>query len=273
MRGIPHHNFDEFHRISGLLHDRGYDVLNPMDSRFGAFGGARAEYLREDATMLMIADAVVVMSGWKSSPGARVEVALAWSFEIPVFLFADYKSDWHLVKLDKEVQVSIPSELNKAPLLGLCGYAHSGKDAFASYLCETGEWTRVAFADPIKDVAYAIGWNGEKDDEGRVLLQDLGVGIRKNLFEDVWVTKAEETIDRLKTSVVVTDARFPNEIEMIRRRGGRLIWMDRPGVGPINGHISEHAVKPEDTDAVFDNDGTLADMDAALGDFVTDVLA
>ena len=38
-------------------------------------------------------------------------------------------------------------------ILGLAGYGGSGKDAVASYLVEHHQFTRVAFADPIKEMA------------------------------------------------------------------------------------------------------------------------
>ncbi len=39
---------------------------------------------------------------------------------------------------------------------------------------------------------------------------------------------------------VVSDMRYRNEAQAIRHRGGVLIRIERPGVGPINDHISEH---------------------------------
>lgn len=270
MRGLPNSNLKEFARVGELLNGRGYNVLNPADTRWGV-GGARAEYLREDVTMLLIADAVVVLPEWEKSPGARLEVAIAWSFEIPVFIFSEHKNTWFLLDVIA-AQVSIPSETNKHPLVGLCGYAQSGKDTFANALLGTGQWTRVAFADPLKDVALSVGWDGQKDDGGRKFLQDLGVGVRKHLFTDLWVQKAEEIIDQLDLPVVITDARFPNELEMIRRRGGILIWIARPGVGPINAHASEHSVHPGDCDYVVQNTGTISEMQEMAPELVADLI-
>ena len=39
---------------------------------------------------------------------------------------------------------------------------------------------------------------------------------------------------------VVSDMHYRNEAQAIRHRGGVLIRIERPGVGPINDHISEH---------------------------------
>ncbi len=38
---------------------------------------------------------------------------------------------------------------------------------------------------------------------------------------------------------IITDTRFPNEAEAIKKAGGIVIRVDRPGVKPINDHPSE----------------------------------
>ena len=45
-----------------------------------------------------------------------------------------------------------------------------------------------------------------------------------------------------------------------RSRGGRVWRVSRPGVGPINDHISEVGLDDYPFDAVIDNDGTLDDL-------------
>ena len=144
-------------------------------------------------------------------------------------------------------------------LIGLTGYAGAGKDAAAAGLIENG-WTRVALADPLKDVARALGWDGNKDDSGRAFLQTLGESVRNNVHRDVWVWAAKQRIESVDGPVVVTDVRYPNEADMIHELGGVLVRIDRPGVGPINGHESESFVASLPADRVIVNDGTLNDL-------------
>jgi hypothetical protein len=154
-------------------------------------------------------------------------------------------------------------------LIGLCGYAGSGKDAVAEILVRDHGFTRLAFADALKDIARRIGWNGEKDEAGRKLLQDLGVACRECIYSDIWVDAVRgKYIDMWggdpESRVVITDVRFPNEIGMIWDYGGKLWRVDRPGVGPVNGHISESAWCDSEPDATIVNDGTLDDLAEAV---------
>lgn len=46
--------------------------------------------------------------------------------------------------------------LDRPPLLGLIGHARTGKDTFAARLVEDHGYRRVAFADPLRRLAYAL---------------------------------------------------------------------------------------------------------------------
>jgi len=76
-----------------------------------------------------------------------------------------------------------------------------------------------SLAEPIKYMSRAfLGWNGEKDDSGRRLLQNLGkVGREYDI--DIWVKHMFNQLDKRHTFpvnfVIVTDWRFPNEKEYI----------------------------------------------------------
>lgn len=167
-------------------------------------------------------------------------------------------------------------------IVGLGHRAGVGKDTAAAGLSIHGFY-RVAFADalkalaldanphvyagfdvgryqPLKDVVGEIGWESAKRyPEVRALLQRLGVAARDLLGSDVWVEAAWGTVRTARLrgySVVITDVRFPNEFDRVRREGGVLIRIDRPGVDPANDHVSEHALDGADWDAVVVNDGT-----------------
>jgi len=146
-------------------------------------------------------------------------------------------------------------------IISLSGFAQSGKDTAAGFLVEDG-WHRIAFADKLKDVAYDLnpwvktngalmirlaelvdkaGWDAAKaHDDVRELLQRLGVAGREHISADMWIAAAfaDMPADR---HVVITDARFPNELEAVRRMGGMLVRVEREGTGPVNTHASESA--------------------------------
>jgi len=255
----------------------GHDVLSPADSFKDANGNPvrglpRAEYLKHDIQLILVCDGVVVIDGWENSPGARFEVAEAFSIDIPVFEL-DQSNFRPFLNEITATSVTIPRErqyMRKLPLLGLTGFAKAGKDTFADALVQDG-WTRVAFADPLKAIAKDIGWNGEKDDYGRVLLQNLGVAVRDHLRPEAWVTSGEDAIEAANGPVVVTDVRFLNEIEMVHRRGGKIIRIDRPGVQAANAHVSEHEWQKVPPDAIFNNDGTLDEIPEKALKFIIDL--
>jgi len=144
----------------------------------------------------------------------------------------------------------------RAPILGLSGYAGAGKDTAALGLVERG-WVRAAFADALKLEAIANGWNGRKDKEGREFLQTWGVARRE---EDplYWVKPVLRLQGRYP--LVVPDVRFENEKRAIELNGGGVLRIERPGVGPVNEHVSESELAvgryPWPVEDIVDNDST-----------------
>lgn len=139
-------------------------------------------------------------------------------------------------------------------IVGLAGYAQAGKDATGEILVRDHGFERRAFADALKEIALAIGWNGIKDDAGRQLLQNLGLAVRTNLHPDAWVWPV---LRDMPERLVITDVRFPNEAESIKAVGGVMVRVERPGVGPVNGHVSEVAIDDWPYDGTVLNDGSL----------------
>jgi hypothetical protein len=157
-------------------------------------------------------------------------------------------------------------------VIGLSGYARSGKDTVAQILTSEHGFTRVAFADALRDVALRVdpyvttagtklstvvgsyGWERAKDSfpEVRRLLQQLGVAVRDVVHTDAWVKAAIRKMDDGR--YVIPDVRFPNEMALVRQCNGLTVQVHRPGFGPVNGHISETALDNERFDYVLQND-------------------
>jgi deoxynucleotide monophosphate kinase-like protein len=172
-------------------------------------------------------------------------------------------------------------------LIGLLGYAQSGKDSAAQTLVEEG-FTRFAFADVMRDMLYALnpivipvdpdwgsdssrrvrdlveerGWDNAKTDvaEIRQLMQRLGTEAGRNILgENIWV---DTTMAKARgyENVVITDVRFPNEANAITTAGGELWRIVRPGIGPVNNHPSETALDGYATRIDLENDGDLLQL-------------
>ena len=164
-------------------------------------------------------------------------------------------------------------------IIGLTGYAQSGKDTLANILMDKYGYRRIAFADTIreflyevnpmvacsptgylKDLVNLVGWDKAKQEpQVRRLLQDLGVAARKLIDEDIWVTIALRNIDA-GDRVVITDVRFENEAERISELGGQLWRVKRPGVEAVNAHVSETQMDGYRVDQIFLNNGTVEDL-------------
>ncbi|MFG2292047.1 hypothetical protein [Streptomyces sp. NPDC048603] len=170
--------------------------------------------------------------------------------------------------------------------IGLIGRARVGKDTVGHWLCENRGYERVAFADPLKAAALrvdpvigyshiggdirvshvleTIGWEGIKDryPEGRRILQELGASIR-GIDPEIWLRAGLARTDEVNRTTgrpaVITDVRYPNEAESLRRAGFHLIYIHRPDVPELD-HESEGALGTEDADHVLINNGSVADL-------------
>ncbi len=186
-------------------------------------------------------------------------------------------------------------------VIGLSGYAGVGKDTVARICAARFRFERLAFADGVREallavdpivalpspdnlsrsharlaeVVEAFGWEQAKREipEVRRLQQRVGTDMgRDQLGEDVWVDRALTKLASLGERVVVTDVRFPNEAHALREIGAHVVRITRPGFGPLNGHVSEIALDGWKYDAVLDNDGTVADLEVAVGRLVEELL-
>ena len=144
-------------------------------------------------------------------------------------------------------------------IIGLSGYARSGKDTVAGMLIGLHGYENRAFADGVREfllhlnpiledghrlneLIYDYGWEYAKArTEVRRLLQELGLGVRNFFGENTWVDRAMAGVSSSQ-KVVFTDVRFPNEADMIKSLGGEVWRIQRPGVAPINNHPSESAM-------------------------------
>jgi len=91
---------------------------------------------------------------------------------------------------------------------------------------------------------------------------------RKMLGDDIWLRVANTMLDGVAAApeyqdfigVVITDVRFENEADWILGHGGHVIRVERPGVGPVNGHVSENPLPDYLVSYTLKNDKTLSDL-------------
>jgi hypothetical protein len=163
-------------------------------------------------------------------------------------------------------------------IIGLTGYAQSGKDTLAGMLIGLHKYENRAFADPIRKLLYemnplvkdeyrvkgvvdAYGWDRAKVEfpELRNLLQTLGVGARTIFNDQFWVSQGLAGVSE-GDKIVITDVRFPNEADAIKSLGGQIWRVKRLGVEAVNEHISETAMDGYKVDQIFVNNGSVDDL-------------
>jgi hypothetical protein len=160
-------------------------------------------------------------------------------------------------------------------ILGIAGRARRGKDTVAKYLHEVHGFQQLAFADPLRDMLQAgLGietryCTDEKEAvipgigaSYRELMQTLGTEWGRVLIHpDIWIHRLERALVHAdpEERIVISDVRFGNEADWVRRRG-HLIHLDRPADNGVRPHVSELGVPPLENEPVFHNTGSLADL-------------
>lgn len=127
-----------------------------------------------------------------------------------------------------------------------------GKDTAVEYLRKQYGTVRVAFADKLKELCKAGGWNGEKDEAGRKLLIDIGTSFRK-YNENTWVDLAICDIKKLIKeghSVAISDCRFLNEIEHIKKEFTRTKVIH---IGITSYELGDKSFEKDSSQVDFDN--------------------
>lgn len=187
-------------------------------------------------------------------------------------------------------------------LVGIGGLKRSGKDTLAEHWARQYGYVVMGMSDPLLEMAlvldpyipfenprrtllgsvhYGSALSSIVEQEGyvkakeypevRAFLQRLGTDVgREMIDQDLWTKQAEKTIQKHWEDgkrVVITGIRFPNEIEMIQRLEGKLLWVSRPEVETGDQHASETSVGPDDFHFTLENNSSL-DRLYTVGDFI-----
>jgi hypothetical protein len=176
----------------------------------------------------------------------------------------------------------------QSTIIGISGRKYSGKDTLGEYLIQNHGYTRLAFADALKEATKCIfGFTDEqvygnkKEDidpfwniSAREVLQHLGTNVfRNNMKEllpnvgtDLWIYVLKRKIlqkleEDPSAKFVITDVRFPNEIEFIKSMNGITIKLKRDSEkNQFYNHESEMLIDNLVTDFEFDNNKTKEDL-------------
>lgn len=188
-------------------------------------------------------------------------------------------------------------------IIGICGLQNSGKDTLANILVEKYGFKKLSYAGILKDIiSILFGWPRdmiegaskesriwrEQVDEWwsnrlqipnltpRYILQYFGTDLfRTHFHQDIWIASVERQF-QIYSNVVITDCRFPNEINMLKTQNttSKLIKIIRGDLPewftlyesnqiekPENIHPSEYMWIKQTFDHTIENNGTIKDLE------------
>ena len=171
-------------------------------------------------------------------------------------------------------------------LIGFAGYRGSGKDQAAELFLVNG-YSPLKMAGGLKIMLRALldfrgcphdhierMIEGDKKEEPtyylggkspRYAMQTLGTEWgRDTLSQTLWTEAVSDHIRTMNTNTIITDVRFPNEVDLIHSLGGVVIRIKRDEVQPVGAvHASEKYIGELDVDYIVENNKTINDLYAA----------
>jgi hypothetical protein len=112
-----------------------------------------------------------------------------------------------------------------------------------------------------------VGADKTKFMTAREVMQYVGTDFFRKIYPDVWVDSTIRKIEKDSPRLaVVVDCRFPNEVEGIKKSGGKVIRLNRNVFGDSDQHPSETALDGyENFDCIIDNqEMTVAEQNEAI---------
>lgn len=185
-------------------------------------------------------------------------------------------------------------------IIGISGFIGSGKNTVTKFLVNEFDFKQLSWASAAKDaISVIFGWDrnlleGDTDQSRewrdivdpwwanrlsipnltpRWVLQNFATDVCRNSFhQDIWIASLENKIRNSTKNIVISDCRFKNEIDTIKKNKGFLFWVrknqlpewyndyynhDIEKIKKWNIHNSETDWIGTDFDAIIYNNDTL----------------
>ena len=203
-------------------------------------------------------------------------------------------------------------------VIGLCGLISSGKDTAADFLVNNYGFRKESFAGNLKDIVSIVfswerdllegstkesrAWREIKDEwwsarlnmeiTPRWVLQYWGTDVLRNNFHDeIWIASLQRKLNLKGGNIVITDCRFPNEINILTLLGAKVCrivrgadpeWFqyakkymagdntveNKAKLSAYKVHPSEYSWANTDFYSIIDNNGSLENLQKQLAELV-----
>lgn len=176
-------------------------------------------------------------------------------------------------------------------VIGLSGKARVGKDEVGFRMGYKHGFIRRSFADAVRETSQALFgfsnnqvfgpektvvdeyWNITPAQSFQIVGTDL---IRNRYRDDFWIKRLQLDIESiLSEDIVITDVRYPNELEwIVKSLGGIVIRINRknrPDTGRDPNHESEIALDDYRFDYYIDNDGTKEELYNKIDNIINEI--
>lgn len=171
-------------------------------------------------------------------------------------------------------------------LIVLCGYKGSGKDTVGEWLVENHGYTRLAFADAVKDTSanvlglerslfYDLETKDKLLEEYNKTPRDITIIVGqtfKQISDNIWAKRVTDQIQNEwkvepQKKFVITDCRFPVELNTTKKLGGKSLWINRFDK-PSSTDVSETSMHKELCDHIIENTGDKTTLFQILDTFL-----
>jgi hypothetical protein len=151
-------------------------------------------------------------------------------------------------------------------------------------------WKQKGFADKLKETASLLTgipyaqfhdqdfkltnlpsqWNNHgMPMTVREFLQKLGTdALRDGLHPNTWVNALMSEY-KPELNWIITDCRFINEANAVKKENGIIVRVNRPGIVPVNSHPSETGLDGYEFDHIIDNYGNFNDLILKVQELLT----
>lgn len=170
----------------------------------------------------------------------------------------------------------------------ISGKAQNGKDTVAGtlqkqLLADNNRVLVTHYADLLKYICRNyFGWDGNKDEQGRQMLQYVGTDVIRKQNPTLWVDFVAMILKYFHENwdyVIIPDCRFPNEVTTMIENGFDTVHLrvvrnnfESPLTLEQQKHPSETALDNVVPDYYINNSGTLADLEQTITKWIKENL-